>query len=107
MLRTHTNTTDADQHIFDVNGEPIKVAPGESEQYLDADSRPASIDGLIVAISDDDVYIGYAQPGTAENALGWIIKKKVSAGGVTKYLLAEGQWVLRYRFDLRASYNYN
>jgi len=107
MLRTHTNITDADQHIFDVNGEPIKIAPGDSEQYLDADSRPASIDGLIVAISDDDVYIGYAQPGTKQSDPGWIIKKKVSAGGVTTYFLAEGQFVLRYRFDQRTTYNYN
>jgi len=110
MLRTFHNTTDITQMIIDGRGEPHEVAAGDSLEYLDNDSYPGSVDGLIVKteISSGVIsYIGYAHPGTGEDQPGWMIKKKGSAGGVESWTMAGGQFVIQYKWTQRTSYDYS
>lgn len=109
MLQRYTNNTNTVQHFIDVNGNPVVAAIGETVIYEDRNSKPSSIDGLdMIVESDGDgmpIYIGYAIPETAENQQGWAIKKRVVVGLVEKWPWVEAGFILRYRWDNRASLN--
>lgn len=109
MIQTYKNTTDIIQHKIDVNGNPQKAEIGETITFLGRNSRPQSVDGLDVISETIDgvvLYIGYAVEGTAENAPGWAIKKRFVVGEIERWKWANGGFVLRNRWDQRASLSY-
>ena len=110
MLQTYENETDTIQHFIDVNGAPREAGLEKTISYLDRNSTPSSIDGLTMKVESDvddmPVYIGYALPGTAVDAPGWAVKKRVVVGLVETWVWAGDGFVLRYRWDQRDSLDY-
>ena len=111
MLITYTNTSSIPQAIYDVYGTPRTVQPGQSVTYLDKNSLPNRLDGLIIKIETDGsgniLYMGYAHPGTGASQFGWAIKKPVIVGNEESWLWVGDGLVLRYKWSLRAGYSYN
>ena len=58
--------------------------------------------------SDNPVYIGRADAGTADTDAKWQIRKLIydGSGNCIKILFAEGSWRFKYRWSSRAVYNY-
>ena len=109
MLESSKNETDTIQHFLDANGNPKKANVGETITYLGQGSRPQSIDGLDIISETIDgtvVYIGYAVNGTSEDEAGWAIKKRFVVGNTERWKWAGEGFVLRYRWDERASLSY-
>lgn len=110
MLQTYNNTTETIQHFIDVDGAPREAALAATITYLDGNSKPKSIDGLVMKVETNGggmpIYIGYSIKGTADNEPGWAVKKRVVVGLVETWVWAGGGFVLGYRWDQRPSLDY-
>lgn len=110
MLESSKNETDTIQHFLDADGNPQMADLGETINFLGQGSKPISIDGLDVISETNEngvvIYIGYAVNGTAEDEAGWAIKKRFVVGSIERWKWAGDGFVLRYRWDERASLSY-
>lgn len=110
MIRTHTNSTQRNQVIYDGWGDPIRIAPGQTVSYID---RATFKDfGTLISAEEEDangnlLFIGWAQVGTARNQPGWIIKRRIVAGNRAFYAYSGGHADFRHRWDLRRRYQYS
>jgi len=108
MLQTHTNNTLIPQVWYDEFRTPHTLEPGQSV-VVQKDNTFDDIGFLLIfsIIAAGVTYVGYAQPGTADDAYGWAICTVETVGGVEEKKWAGGVREFRYQWAQRLTYTYS
>jgi len=62
---------------------------------------------IIDSTDSNNVYFGWAQPGSATSDSVWRIQKKVTSGGIQYFYWCNASTAFNYVWDNRASYSFS
>lgn len=86
--------------MFEQFGRVGNVVAGQAFQRIRETDETQYVD-----VSGNDIYIGYAVPGTATSATTWKIKRVNTTNPIT-ILWADGSTLYNKKWDDRATYSY-